>query len=215
MCAQTVEVDVEQRHVGAQAGGHPRRVDAHRPPADDHDIGRRHAGDAAEQDAAPAVRLAQVVRAFEDGQPARHLAHRREQGEAPVRALDRLVRDGDHLGPAQRRRQRRHGGQVEIGEEDLPAPEPRVFLLDRLLDLEDQVGGGPDVVDRRELRADLGVFVVANAAAAPAPRARRATRWPASTSACTPAGVAATRCSPGLISRGTPMTMSGGYGPSR
>ena len=34
------------------------------------------------------------------------------------------------------------------------------------------------------------------------------TRWPASTSACTPAGVAATRCSPGLISRGTPMTMS-------
>src|SRR4029450_7028668 len=30
------------------------------------------------------------------------------------------------------------------------------------------------------------------------------TRWPPSTSARTPAGVSATRCSPGLISRGTP-----------
>src|SRR5207237_3065487 len=31
------------------------------------------------------------------------------------------------------------------------------------------------------------------------------TRWPASASARAPAGVSATRCSPGLISRGTPM----------
>ena len=41
------------------------------------------------------------------------------------------------------------GGQVQVGEEDLALAHPVVLLGDRLLDLEDQVAGRPDVVGGR------------------------------------------------------------------
>jgi hypothetical protein len=106
-----------------------------------------------------------MMRALEDGEAAGHLAHRCEQRQAPVCPLHRLVRDGDDPRAAQRRRERGHRGQVQIGEEDLPAAEPRILLFDRLLDLQDHLGGGPDLLDGREPRADLRVLVVAKAAA--------------------------------------------------
>ena len=50
--------------------------------------------------------------------------------------------------------QRLGRGEVQVGEERLPLAHPVVLLLDRLLDLEDQVAGGPHVVGgRQDLRA--------------------------------------------------------------
>jgi hypothetical protein len=45
--AQPVEVDVEQHHLGAEPGRHLRRVDPDDAAAEDHHLGRRHAGHAA------------------------------------------------------------------------------------------------------------------------------------------------------------------------
>ncbi len=42
------------------------------------------------------------------------------------------------------------GGQVQVGEQHLPLAHPVVLLLDRLLDLEDQVAGLPHVVGGRQ-----------------------------------------------------------------
>jgi hypothetical protein len=133
--AQPVEVHVEDRHVAAQADCHLERVEADRAGAEDHHVARRHAGDAREQDAPPAVRLAQVVGALLHRQPARHLAHRREERQAPVRALHRLVRDRDGARLLERPREVGHGRQVEVREQDLLRPEPGVLRPDGLLDL--------------------------------------------------------------------------------
>ena len=93
---------------------------------------------------------------------------------------------------------------MQVGEERLPAPQPVVLLLDRLLDLEQQVGVGPHVVGavddpcaraRCSPRRDRGAL----------PGARStSTSCPARTSSVTPAGVSATRYSRFLTSRGTP-----------
>ena len=60
------------------------------------------------------------------------------------------------------------GGQVQVGEEHLAGAHPRVFLGDRLLDLEDQLGGPPHLVgvgqDRR-----AGRLVVPSVIEEPAP----------------------------------------------
>ena len=70
--------------VGAQAGGHLRGIDADDAAAEDQHLGRRHAGHAAEQDAAAAVHLLEVLGALLHRHPARHLGHRREQRQLAV-----------------------------------------------------------------------------------------------------------------------------------
>jgi hypothetical protein len=54
---------------------------------------------------------------------------------------------------------------VKICEERLPGADTGDLRGDRLLDLEDEVGPGPEVLDRRQLGAGGGVFRVGNAAA--------------------------------------------------
>src|SRR3989338_6373138 len=93
-------------------------------------------------------------------------AHRREEREAPVLALDRLVGDPDDARPSERARERGRRRQVQVCEEELAGSEPRVLRLERLLDLEDQLGAHPHVLDARELGADRGILLVADAAAA-------------------------------------------------
>ena len=52
-------------------------------------------------------------------------------------------------------------GQVQVGEEGLALAHAVVFLGDRLLDLEDQVGGAPDLVGVAEdLRTRVGELLV-------------------------------------------------------
>ncbi len=114
--------------------------------ADDDDLGRGDAGHAAHQDAAAAVAAHQVIGADLGRQSAGDLAHRGQQRQRAVGGLHGLV--GDRRGA---RRQQRVGArlgrrQVQVGEQRLALAQPRVLGLDRLLDLEQQVGLGPHLV---------------------------------------------------------------------
>jgi hypothetical protein len=93
-----------------------------------------------------------VVSADLRGEPPGDLGHRRQQRQRPVGQLDRLVRDAGDLAVDQRIGAFLGGGEVQVGEQHLPGPHARVFLGDRLLDLEDQVTGLPDVIGRGEDR---------------------------------------------------------------
>ena len=88
-----------------------------------------------------------------------------------------------------------------------PLRRRRVLRLDGLLDLEQQVGLGPDLVGGvDDLRA--GGLEVASAIAEPSPApAWMRTSWPRRVSSATPAGVMATRYSLFLISVGMPTRM--------
>jgi len=48
-------------------------------------------------------------------------------------------------------------GEVQVGEERLVLAQPVVLLGDRLLDLQHQVGGGPDLVGGGRIRAPAAV----------------------------------------------------------
>src|SRR6185437_6518384 len=84
-----------------------------------------------------------------------------------VIGLDGLVRDPGDAAVDQRPRERLVGGDVEIGEEHAPHAEPRVLGLDRLLDLEEEVGLAPCVVDRDDPCARSLVLLVGKGAALP------------------------------------------------
>lgn len=84
------------------------------------------------------------------GDAAGHLGHRGEQGQRAVGLLDRLVGDGGRGGLQQRVGALAGGGEVEVGEERLVLAQPVVLLGDRLLDLQQQVGRGPDLVGGAE-----------------------------------------------------------------
>ena len=66
--------------------------------AEDDDVGRRHAGHAAEQHAAPAVLLFEAARADMRRHAAGDLRHRRQQRQRALRARHRLVGDGGDAG---------------------------------------------------------------------------------------------------------------------
>ncbi len=151
--AQAGQRTVEDRHDGAEADGHARGLGADDTAADDHDLGRGDAGDAAEQDAAAAIRLLQRCGRGLDRQAAGDLAHRGEQRQMAVVVGDRLVGDRGDAGSHQALGLGRVGGEVEIGEEDLAGAELDPFGRLRLLDLDDHVGLGED---RGRIGCDIG-----------------------------------------------------------
>jgi hypothetical protein len=125
-------------------------------------------------------------------------------GSARFGQLDGLVGDRRGAGLEQRVGALLGRGQVQVGEERLVLAEAVVLLGDGLLDLEQQVGGGPDLVGGGEdPRAGGDVLVVRDRGADPAFCSMK-TWWPWRTSSCTPAGVMATRNSLFLTSRGMP-----------
>ena len=200
-----VDRALDDRDVRAEAERDDGRVVADDAAADDDDLPGRDARHAAEQQAAAAERLLEEVRAGLGGEPAGDLAHRREQRQRPVARLDRLVRDRRDPALDERVRQPVVRGEVQVREEDEPVAEPAVLGVDRLLDLEQQLGVAPDVVDRDDLRADRLVRVVGECAALAralldedvvARVARARARRP---------GVSATRYSSDLISLATPI----------
>ena len=121
------------------------------PPQHDHP-GGRDAGNAAEQDAAPALRLLERPRPHLRGEPPGDLAHRREQRQPAVVGLDRLVGDSRDAAVGERAGQRLIGGEVEVGEQDKVFPQTPVFARDRLLHLQQQLGPLPDLVHRGDAR---------------------------------------------------------------
>ena len=97
---------------------------------------------------------------------------------------------------------------MQVREERQALAEPPVLLGDRLLHLEQQLGGAPDVVDgRRSARRRRRT----PRPRSPTRRRRRAsttTSWPRWTSSSAPAGVSATRYSRCLISLATPIRIA-------
>ena len=70
--------------VGAEAGGDLGGVGADDAAAEDRDVGRRHAGHAAQQDAAAHLRAFEVLGPFLNAHPAGDFAHRRQQRQAAL-----------------------------------------------------------------------------------------------------------------------------------
>ena len=120
--------------------------------ADDDDLAGRDSGHSAEQEAAAAERLLEEVGAGLRSEPAGDLAHRCEQRQRSVARLDGLVRDRGDPALDERVRQPLVRREVQVGEEDEPVAQPAVLGVDRLLDLEQELGVAPDVVDGRDLR---------------------------------------------------------------
>ena len=138
-------------------------------------------------------------------EPARDLAHRGEQRQPAVVGLDRLV--GDGRDPAGDERARVSGSSAACRYvKRVSRTQTRVLGRDRLLDLQEQVRGVPDLVDRGDpgaVRLVLGVRELAARSAS----ISTMTSCPRCTSSA-PAGVSATRYSCGLISLATPIRMA-------
>ncbi|MCY1364045.1 hypothetical protein D9M69_508340 [compost metagenome] len=115
---------------------------ADHPAAEDHHLARRHPRHPAKQHAAPALGAFQAVRAGLDRHPPGHLGHRRQQRQAAEHVGDRLVGDAGGAAGQQLVGLRPVGGQVQVGEQGLPGAQPGALLGLRLLDLDDQLGGG-------------------------------------------------------------------------
>ena len=143
--AESLEVPVEDVHLGVHAHRQGGRGHARHAGAQDHDLGAADTGDPAHQDATSAPGAHQMVGTHQRGHPTGHLAHRGEQRKRVVGQTYGLIGDGRVPGGQQRFGAGRDGGQVQVGEEDLTLAEPeaRVLLLDRFLHPEDHVGLGP------------------------------------------------------------------------
>ncbi len=165
--AKPVQVDVDDRDVGAEPHRRLGGVEPHGAGADDDHVASGDAGNAGQEDPTASVGPAEVVGALLDGQPSGHLAHRREERQAAVGALDGLVADGDDVRLRELASEIRRGRQVQIREDELAGAEPRVLGWQRLLHLEDQLGFGPDALRRLQRGAGGGVLLVADPAAEP------------------------------------------------
>lgn len=145
--AEDVEVDVGDRHVGAETGGHECGVAAHNAGSEHEHLGGLHARYATEQHTASALRFFEEAGAFLDRHSAGHLAHRDEQRETVVAVGDGLVGDAGCAAFEHGVEERTVAGEVEICEEELSFADQLVFRFDRLFHLDDHVGGGVDVFD--------------------------------------------------------------------
>ena len=193
--AQLARVAIEGGHARARGGGGARGGKPHRAHAQDHHAGRRHAGRAAQQDAASAGAGAQQVR----GDGGRHLsadlADGGEHGQAPVVLLDDLTADGGEAAPGQRFHQAavRHGQVVEGHQRHARRAQTQFFRrgpadfgqqLDTLQDLRGRIGDlrpGAEVLGIAEHGAIAGAGLDPNgvAGAGQPPHHGRRQRHPA------------------------------------
>ena len=125
---------------------HARGVGAGHATAQHDHLGRRHARDAAQQNAGAALLTFQAMGADLHGHAAGDLAHWRQQRQRAGAVGDRLVGDAGGARLHQPLGLRLVGGEMEVGEQDLATPQQGDLGGLRLLDLDDQVG-------RREHRA--------------------------------------------------------------
>ena len=136
--------------------------------ADHDDLRLGGTGHPAHQHSGAALGPEEVVGTDLRGQASGDLAHRAEQRERTVRELDRLVRDGGGAGREQRIGARRGRREVQVGEEGHVRSHQRVLGLDRLLDLDQQLGRTPHLLDRvDDARTGKAVRVVVEAGALP------------------------------------------------
>ena len=143
--AQLVEVHIENRDMSTHSGGDPRGVVSGDTTTDDDHVGGADARNAPHHHAAAAHRGHQMVGPDLRGEPPRHLTHRGQQGECTVGGLHGLVSDRCGFRLQQRLGAGQGCGQVQVGEESLSPTHQGVLGLDRFLDLEEQIGFGPDL----------------------------------------------------------------------
>ena len=106
---------------------------------------RRHAGHAAEQHAAAALLLLEIMGADLDRHPPGDLAHRLQQRQRAVIGGHRLIGDAGRARRDQALGLLGIGREVEIGEEQVARLEQGDLLRLRLLHLHDHVGCGEDL----------------------------------------------------------------------
>jgi hypothetical protein len=152
---------VQHRDLGAQAERHARGILAHHAAADHRHLGGGHAGYTGQQHAGAAAGLLQAVSTGLHRHAPGHGAHRGEQRQAALTIGDGLVGDAGGTAFHQAVGQGLLGGQVQVGEERLPLLQPCDLFGLGLLDLENQLGVGPDPVDigvqRRPGRLEVGI----------------------------------------------------------
>ncbi len=168
--AQARQRPVDDRHLRAESDGHPGRVRAHDPAAENDHFRRAHARHAAHQHSASARGTAERDRGRFDGEPARDLAHGSEQGQATRRVRHRLVGDRRSAGGHEPARLVGIGSEMEVGEQDLVRLQPAILdglgLLhfdDHLRIGEDSLGGGHDARARLRIDGVVGEDPVARA----------------------------------------------------
>ena len=144
---EPLQRNVADRHVGARSGGRAGRGHTDHAGSDDEDLGGFHARNAAQQHALAAARLLEEVASLLRGHAPRHLGHGNEQRQRTVGPFDRLVGAADRPAVDHRMSQRLATGEVEIGEDELPPADEPVLGSDRLLDLDDHLGRGVDLLD--------------------------------------------------------------------
>ena len=138
---QPLVADVVDGDVGAHAGRHLRRVHAGNAAAEDRDLGRSDARNAAEQDSAAARLLFEIVSADLDGHASSDFAHRLQKRERAIPRRHRLISDAGCARLHQAFRLGLVGGEVQVGEEDMPRLQQRDLRSLRLLDLHDHIRG--------------------------------------------------------------------------
>ncbi len=144
--AQAVQVEVYEGDAGSHAEGDFGGVGADDASADDADVARGGAGDAAEQNAAAAVVFFEIGGADLDAHASGDLAHRGEQRQVAGAVADGLIGDAGDFFLEQGVGESAERSEVEVGEEDEAFAEVAVLGLGGLFDFDDHVGEAPDVI---------------------------------------------------------------------
>ena len=166
--AQTVQVHVQQVHLGSQAAGHLGRIDPYHAAADHHHRARVHARHTAQQHTVAALGHLQVLGSLLDGHAPGHFAHGGQQRQAAVGLLDRLVGDANGLAFNQRVGLGQVRGQMQVGEHDLAFTDHVVLGRQGLFDMHDHVGRIEDLFgDVDHLGPGIDVGLIGKAAAGP------------------------------------------------
>ena len=155
-----VDRALQDRHIRSEPERDDGGVVADDPAADHEHPARRDARDAAEQEAPPAKRLLEEVGACLGSEPARDLAHRREQRQRAVVGLDGLVSHAGGSALGEGACQLLACREMQVRQEHQPLTEERILGRKGLLDLEQELGFAPNVLDTPEGRSDGTVCVV-------------------------------------------------------
>ena len=124
-------------------------------------VGRRHPRHAAEQHAPPALRLLQGMRPDLRRQAPGDFRHRRQQRQTAITVSHRLIGDAGRARRHEVARLRKIGRKMQVGEQDLPAPEPLALFRERLFDLHDHLGVSEHVrPGRDDLSPSADVFLI-------------------------------------------------------
>ncbi len=137
--AQSIEIDVHEDDVRAEARGDARGVFSDDAAAEHDDVRRLDAGYAAEQDPAASHRLLEVLRALLNRHAPGHFAHRREERQPVSGIAERLVRDRRVPGGEGTRRELVRRREMEIAEHDVLGTEHVELRAERLFDFDDEL----------------------------------------------------------------------------